>query len=89
VTSRGGASEFIDDGINGFLRDPDDIAGMVEIAVKVLADDVMRAQMVDEGRRVAAADFGAPCVVRQYLELYDRLLARGGSRSGGLLTDAE
>jgi glycosyltransferase involved in cell wall biosynthesis len=82
VTNRGGAAEFINDGINGFLRDPDDITGMVEIAVKVLSDPVLHAQLVDEGRRDAAADFGAPCVVRQYLELYDRLLGRESPARG-------
>ncbi len=76
LTSRGGASEFIQDGINGLLRDPDDIGGMADAALQVLSDPVMHAQMVEEGRRDAAAEFGAPCVVRQYLELYDRLLAQ-------------
>ncbi len=76
VTSRGGAGEFIQDGINGYLRDPEDIEGMVKAAVEVLMDPVLQAQMVEEGRRDAAADFGASCVVRQYLEMYDRLLAR-------------
>ncbi len=74
VTNRGGAAEFIQDGINGYLRDPDDIAGMVKAAIQILSDDTLRAQMVEEGRRDAATDFGASCVVRQYLELYDRLL---------------
>ncbi len=79
VTSRGGAGEFIQDGINGFLRDPSDITGMAAAASEVLGDAALHAQLVEEGRRDAAADFGAPCVVRQYLELYDRLLGNSGS----------
>ncbi len=75
VTSRGGAAEFIQDGINGYLRDPEDVVGMAQAAVQVLADDNLRMQMAEEGRRDATAEFGASCVVRQYLELYDRLLA--------------
>jgi N-acetyl-alpha-D-glucosaminyl L-malate synthase BshA len=75
VTSRGGASEFIQDRVNGFLRDPDDIAGMAAAAIEVLTDPVLHAQLVEEGRRDAAAEFGASCVVKQYLELYDRVLA--------------
>jgi len=74
VTSRGGASEFIQDRVNGFLRDPEDLQGMAAAAIEVLNDPALHAQMVEEGRRDAAAEFGAPCVVRQYLELYDRLL---------------
>ncbi len=76
VTSRGGAGEFIHDGINGYLREPDDIEGMAAAALQVLSDPTLQAQMIEEARRDATADFGASCVVRQYLELYDRLLAR-------------
>jgi N-acetyl-alpha-D-glucosaminyl L-malate synthase BshA len=75
ATNQGGAGEFIQDGINGYLRHPEDIAGMAATARQVLADDVLRQSLAEEGRRDAAADFGASCVVKQYLELYDRLLA--------------
>ena len=75
ATSRGGAGEFIQDGINGFLRDPGDVAGMVAAAVKILSDDQLRLEMAEEARRDAAGDFGISCVVKQYLDLYDRLLA--------------
>ena len=75
ATDRGGAGEFIQDGLNGFLRDPLDIEGMVQAAVKVLEDDQLRSEMAEEARRDAAADFGVSCVVKQYLDLYDRLLA--------------
>ncbi|MEN8007471.1 MAG: N-acetyl-alpha-D-glucosaminyl L-malate synthase BshA [Candidatus Krumholzibacteriota bacterium] len=75
ATSRGGAGEFIQDGLNGFLRDPQDVPGMVAAAVKVLQDDNLREEMAEEARRDAAGDFGVSCVVKQYLDLYDRLLA--------------
>ncbi len=75
ATSRGGAGEFIQDGINGFLRDPEDVPGMVAAAVKILSDDQLREEMAEEARRDAAGDFGISCVVKQYLDLYDRLLA--------------
>ena len=74
VTDRGGAGEFIQDGINGFLRDPDDVAGMAAACLEVLADPENRHQLAEEARRDAAADFGAPCVLKTYLALYDRLL---------------
>jgi glycosyltransferase involved in cell wall biosynthesis len=47
---------------------------MAAAAVKVLQDEGLRQEMAEEGRRDAAADFGASCVVRQYLDLYDRVL---------------
>jgi N-acetyl-alpha-D-glucosaminyl L-malate synthase BshA len=75
ATNQGGAGEFIQDGLNGFLRDPHDIDGMAETAVKVLGDDETRLEMAEEARRDAAGDFGVSCVVKQYLDLYDRLLA--------------
>jgi hypothetical protein len=37
--------------------------------------------MAEEARRDAAGDFGAPCVVKKYLDLYDRLLAPGPLRA--------
>jgi len=82
LTSRGGASEFVQDGITGFLRDPDDLDGMADTAARVLADDVLRSQMAEDGRRDAAGDFGASCVIRRYLELYDRLLGLSGIALG-------
>ena len=75
VTNRGGAEEFIQDGLNGLLRDPLDIEGMAQAAVNVLGNDQLRQEMAEEARRDAAADFGVSCVVKQYLDLYDRLLA--------------
>lgn len=78
LTSVGGAGEFIQDGINGFLRDPQDVAGMAQVALTVLQDDELRQHMREEGLRDAAADFGAQCVMKQYLGVYDRLLDAGG-----------
>jgi N-acetyl-alpha-D-glucosaminyl L-malate synthase BshA len=75
VTNRGGAAEFIQDGLNGILRAPEDIEGMAQAAVNVLQDDRLRLEMAEEARRDAAGDFGVSCVVKNYLDLYDRLLA--------------
>ena len=75
VTSRGGAGEFVQDGINGYLREPDDVEGMTAAVLHLLEDEPHRQQMAEDARRDAAADFGAPCVVKKYLSLYDRLLA--------------
>ena len=44
VTNRGGAGEFIQDGINGFLRDPEDVEGMAAAGVQVLGDPALRPQ---------------------------------------------
>lgn len=81
ATTRGGAGEFIHDGVNGYLRDPHDLPGMISAAVAVLEDDALRHHLAEEARRDAAGDFGATCVVRKYLDLYDRLLLPGTLRS--------
>jgi L-malate glycosyltransferase len=78
VTSRGGAGEFVQDGINGFLRDPEDLDGMTAAALQILGDDSLRQHMGEEARRDAAGDFGVSCVVKSYLELYDQMIGAGG-----------
>lgn len=78
LTSVGGADEFINDGINGYLRHPEDIEGMVAAALTVLEDETLKQHLVEEGLRDAAADFGAQCVMKKYLQLYDRLLEPRG-----------
>ncbi len=74
LTSRGGAGEFIQDGVNGFLRDPEDAPGWTEAVLRVLVDEPARQLMVEEGVRDAATDFGAQCIMKRYLDLYERLL---------------
>jgi N-acetyl-alpha-D-glucosaminyl L-malate synthase BshA len=75
ATDQGGAGEFINDGLNGYLRHPEDLDGMTEAIVGLFRDESLRQNLVEEGMRDASADFGASCVVKQYLDLYDRLLS--------------
>lgn len=78
ATDRGGTDEFIDDGTNGFLRDPEDVNGMADTAIRILQDDTLRKQMAEEARRDAVERFGARCVLKQYVALYDRVVGQGG-----------
>ncbi len=82
ATTAGGTAEFIDDGQTGLLRDPDDVPGMVTAATALLDDPERLRRMGEDARRAAVSRFGADCVVRQYLDLYDTLLD-GGSGTGG------
>jgi N-acetyl-alpha-D-glucosaminyl L-malate synthase BshA len=75
ATNRGGTGEFIDDGHNGYLRDPEDVAGMTVAALRLLRDQGLHQSLAEEARRDAVASFGERCVLKQYIELYDRLLA--------------
>lgn len=71
ATAVGGAGEFITDGHNGFLRDPQDVEGMVQVIDSLLKKPELLHNMAEDGRRDASMDFGASCVIRQYLDLYE------------------
>jgi glycosyltransferase involved in cell wall biosynthesis len=75
VTRNGGAGEFVEHGVNSFLCDPDDLQSLVDPAIKVLSDENLYRQIADDGLRDAVARFGTPCVIKHYIELYDRVLA--------------
>ena len=79
ATSVGGTNEFIDSGHNSFLRDPDDIDGMATAALTLLKDPELQRQFAEEGRRDAVEKFGARCVLKDYLALYDRVVANDRS----------
>ncbi len=74
ATSVGGTGEFIDTGHNGFLCHPDDIDGMVAAGRRMLQDDTLHQHFAEEARRDAVQKYGARCVLKQYLELYDRVM---------------
>ncbi|MCP4293147.1 MAG: N-acetyl-alpha-D-glucosaminyl L-malate synthase BshA [bacterium] len=74
ITNVGGASEFINDGLNGFLRAPDDVQGMAQVITRLIDDENGRQMIAEEARRDAVMDFGASCVMRQYLELYETII---------------
>ncbi|HPF70099.1 MAG TPA: N-acetyl-alpha-D-glucosaminyl L-malate synthase BshA [Candidatus Krumholzibacteria bacterium] len=75
VTNRGGAADFVQDGVNGFLRDPEDVEALASAVLQVLGDPALQSQLAEDARRDAAGEFGVACVLKKYLDLYDRLLA--------------
>jgi L-malate glycosyltransferase len=75
IASRvGGLPEVIDDGINGFLHEPDDLDGMVATAVRLLTDDELHRRVAVAGRAAAVERFSADRVVPQYEAAYEELL---------------
>jgi len=76
VTNVGGPGEFIENGHNSYLCDPDDIDLWIATATRLLRDDALYRQIADDGLRAAVAHFGTPCVIKLYVQLYDRLLAQ-------------
>lgn len=74
-TDQGGGSDFIQHGINGFLCDPNDIDTMASLALRLATESGLRDHMAEEARRDASGEFGVACVLKKYMELYDRVLA--------------
>ncbi len=86
ATNQGGTDEFIDDGVNGYLRDPDDVAGMAAAAVALLGDPGLHRHLREEARRDAVETFGTHCVLKRYVELYDQVLALDAPPAPGRTT---
>jgi N-acetyl-alpha-D-glucosaminyl L-malate synthase BshA len=69
-TGIGGMPEFIRDGFNGFLFDPDDIDGMVCKAVELLADEALRVSIGKNARCTAVQNYNRERIVEKYIEVY-------------------
>jgi len=75
ATDVGGTGEFIEDGQTSYLLPPNDIERWVETALRLFRDEALYRQIADDGLRTAVARFGTSCVLKRYVQLYDRLLA--------------
>jgi L-malate glycosyltransferase len=75
IASRvGGLPEVIDDGIGGFLHEPEDLDGMVASAMRLLTDSDLHRRVARAGRAVAVERYSADRVVPQYEAAYEQLL---------------
>lgn len=76
VASRvGGLPEVITDGVDGVLRDPDDIAGMSDAAAALLTDRTLHARMAAAAVSGVRARFCEERVVPMYEDYYRNVLA--------------
>lgn len=73
-----GASEVVIPGETGFLVKPDDVAGLQESIVRLLADAELRARLGASGRARVDPAFRAETMVTEIAEVYRRLLGRQG-----------
>lgn len=74
VASRvGGLPEVIEDGISGFLREPQDAEGMAKAAVILLTDPALHAQFARAGLARVKRHFCAKRVVPQYEAYYQEV----------------
>lgn len=65
MTVRGGASEFIQDGLDGILVDPEDTAALTAALQRVLGDAALRESLTARGAQRVSA-FSWPGVARLY-----------------------
>lgn len=74
AAAAGGVLEIIEDGKNGFLYPPNDLAALVEKAQKVMKDTEARTAVSKEGRNSAMARFSVSSHSQQVLDLYGQVL---------------
>jgi glycosyltransferase involved in cell wall biosynthesis len=75
VASRvGGLPEVVEDGVCGFLRDPDDVDGLAKAAVALLSDPALHRRFAQAGLDRVRRQFCAGRVVPQYEAYYEEVI---------------
>jgi len=72
----GGVPEVVNDGETGFLSEVGDLDKMAEDAALLLADADLRRNMGRRARELALARYQTDIVIPQYIEFYEKVLAR-------------
>jgi UDP-glucose:(heptosyl)LPS alpha-1,3-glucosyltransferase len=73
TTPRCGAAELLEEGVSGYVRDALDVAGLAG-AMDLL--EMAQARSMGSAARAAVAPYTPQAMAREYLSLYERLLAR-------------
>lgn len=74
VASRvGGLPEVVEDGVSGFLCEPEDIEGMTKASVALLTDAALHKKFADAGLKRVTRHFCARRVVPQYEAYYQEV----------------
>jgi N-acetyl-alpha-D-glucosaminyl L-malate synthase BshA len=77
IASRvGGIPEVVTDEETGFLSEVGDVDKMAADAAKLLADETLRREMGKRARESAVSRYRTDIVIPQYLEFYERVLAK-------------
>jgi glycosyltransferase involved in cell wall biosynthesis len=73
-SNRCGMPYMVQEGVTGYLVEPEDCDALADRIRRVLADDVLRARMGHEGRLAAWRRFHPDAVARKTVEVYRSLL---------------
>jgi UDP-glucose:(heptosyl)LPS alpha-1,3-glucosyltransferase len=71
VSSRCGAAEVIEHGVNGWVCQPDDVRGLARLLMT--ADEALRGESTSHAARTTAERFGIDAMAQQLAELYASL----------------
>jgi glycosyltransferase involved in cell wall biosynthesis len=75
VASRvGGLPELIEDGVSGFLHEPDDLDGMAASVVRLLSDEAVRSRAAARSRAIAEGRYSTTRIVPLYEAFYREIL---------------
>ena len=75
VASRvGGLPEVVEDGVSGFLCEPDDVDGMSRAAIALLSDPALHKRFAQAGLDRVRRHFCSGCVVPQYEAYYQEVI---------------
>lgn len=73
-TPVGGTPEAVEDGVNGFLVEVGDYAGLAQKIDLLAGDNALREEMGKQGYRIAKEKFDVKIIIKQLQEIYDKLL---------------
>jgi glycosyltransferase involved in cell wall biosynthesis len=85
-TQAGGPSEYVEDGVSGFVVPVRDIDALSQRVATLLADPALRDQLGAEGRRRALTHYAYPRLVRDIIDVYEEVLEKhhAAGRARGL-----
>lgn len=73
ASNTGGIPEVVENGVTGFLTEPDDYQKMAERAIFLLQNPSVHQDFAQRGRKMVEERFNAESVVENYMEYYRRL----------------
>jgi len=76
ATRVGGLPEIVTDGDNGYLVEPANVAALAEKLQILLQSKELRTCLGQRGRQIASEKFSLETMIKQYQELYEKVLNR-------------
>ncbi len=80
ATAVGAVPTIVRDGSTGMLVPPEDVGALASAIIALICNPVRRSQYGASGRQLVADEFSADRMTAEYLQLYEQVLEKGGSR---------